>query len=805
MPSSHRPPPTERTYDIVVVGGGMAGIAAAVSAARQGSSVSLLHERPVLGGNASSEVRVNLEGANGGFHNRYFVESGIAEDMLLENLWRNPTGSADIWSALLLDVVLAEERLDLHLDTHVHDVEIDDNGSLVAVHAVTLGSERAWRMSAPVFVDATGDGSIAAWAGAESMRGEEAQARFAEPLAPSDDRPYTLGGTIQFMCKDTGREVPYVPPAFARQIAPHEPGRNRTADVWVQNPVLGGFWWLEYGGDLDTIADNAEIKHALLSEVYGMWDHVKNGTEWRDRNARLDLEWVGAVPGKRESRRIVGDVVLTEHHVLGTTRWEDGVAFGGWSIDRHPPRGFLDVDEPPCVQIHPPGLYQIPLRALYARDVTNLFLAGRDISATHIACCSTRVMLTCAHIGEAVGVAASLAVEHGFSPRQIAGDADALDRIHETLDRLGHYVPHRPVRADRPPVGTRTSASSVGTAKQTETTTRLSLARPRLLSVPVNGEQIDAIRIWLSAPHGCVLAWRLYEHGDPCSWLPADERSRGSITVQPGTAGWIAIPLSGIEMPTGYVHLGLAAEGDEVQLGAGDTRPLGPLSWRSESADLDARPIDRRKELGWHLPQHEEAAWGDSTAFVFSYWRRDGHGWGGPPGAAIAYVLEPERPIATVDAVLEPFERPTPRGIHAWVGEPAPGHMREGQWHFIDPEWLALDLDGPRDVSFVEVYFNSDVDRHLANLWYSHPPGRRAMPTLVSAFAVDVRVGDSWDEVARVDENHLRRRRIPIERTIEGMRIRCFATHGERYASIVDVRIALAGDAAADPSTNEGT
>ena len=131
-------------YDVVVIGGGMAGIAAAVTAARGGAHVALVQDRPVLGGNASTEVRVNLEGANGGVHNRFFVESGLPEDLLLENFWRNPTGSADHWGAVLLELVLDTAGLDLHLDTHAHTVELGEDGSINAVAALTLASERRW-------------------------------------------------------------------------------------------------------------------------------------------------------------------------------------------------------------------------------------------------------------------------------------------------------------------------------------------------------------------------------------------------------------------------------------------------------------------------------------------------------------------------------------------------------------------------------------------------------------------------------------------------------------------------------------
>src|SRR5262249_6938120 len=149
----------------------------------------------------------------------------------------------------------------------------------------------------------------------------------------------------------------------------------------------------------------------------------------------LDLEWVAAMPGKRESRRIIGDYVLREQDVMESRRFDDALGFGGWSIDRHPPQGFLDFDEPPSVHIHPPGIYQIPLRVLYARDIPNLFLAGRDISASHVASCSARVQLTCTSVGQAVGTALAKCRERGVPPRELAESRSCVQEVQRQLQR----------------------------------------------------------------------------------------------------------------------------------------------------------------------------------------------------------------------------------------------------------------------------------------------------------------------------------------------------------------------------------
>jgi hypothetical protein len=664
-----------------------------------------------------------------------------------------------------------------------------DERTIEAVEAYTLGSERAWRLEAPWFVDATGDGTVAFLAGAEYMYGEEARETFGEPLAPDEATELTLGGTMQFMCKDVGRPVVFEPPSFARKVTAEELERNRGVNVWQQAPVLGGFWWIEYGGELDTVTDNPEVKQTLLAEVYGVWDYVKNAPEWRERNANLDLEWVAAMPGKRESRRVVGDYVLVEHDITETRRFEDAVAMGGWSIDRHAPGGFKDVGALPCVQVHPPSVYQIPLRSLYARDVENLYLAGRDISSSHVVCCSARVMLTCAHAGEAVGAAAALSAARDVPPRRIVLERALLTELRTSLERRGHHIPFVPLAADRLPEGSRVTASSTAVLGHEVVTETLPLERPRMLSLPLVRPELEAVELWLQADEPFQLSWRLYGHRADGTWLPGPELARGSLACAAMPEGaWASVEVGRTSLPRGYVHLAFAADRPGVAVGASRERPLGPLTWRMAADDLDERPDDRRREAGWGLPQRIEE-FGDSAAYVFSYWRRDGHGWGGPPGSQIAFRVTPEQAPAPAAGVLEPWERPTPDGVHAWTGARREGRLEDGRFVFAEPEWLAVELPEAADVEAVDVYFNSDVERHLANLWYAHPPGLRAMPTIVSDLRVEVRDGGGWRELAAVAGNWQRRRSFRVGARIEAFRVVCLATHGEPCASIVDLRL----------------
>jgi hypothetical protein len=768
-----------RRYDVVVVGGGMAGIAAAVTAASEGATVALVQDRPVLGGTASPEVRVAVEGANGGHHNRFYSESGVAEDLLLENFRRNPTGSADHWHALLLERVLAEDRLDLYLDTFVSRVSLDDNGRVESVGAHTMGSERSWQLTAEYFVDASGDATVAFLAGADFMYGEEGQSQFNESLAPVEPSPITLGGTMMFMCKDIGRPVHFEAPAFARKVTPEELKVHRTPDVWSMSPILGGFWWIEYGGELDTIRDNPEIKQTLLAEVYGIWDYVKNAPEWRERNLNLDLEWVAPVVGKRESRRVIGDHVLTENDLMRPSRFPDAVALGGWSIDNHAPKGFLDVDKPPCVMVHPPSIYQIPLRSLFSRDVANLYLAGRDISTSHVACCSARVMLTGAHCGEAVGASAALSALRGRDPREIVSDSALLSELRARLQALGHYIPFVEIEADRLPKGTTFSSStngSLGIDLVDETT---EFDSPRMLSLPLVGPELDSVALWLQASRPFALWWRIHGHDPKGTWLPGDSLAAGTVECAAlPDGGWVALEHDMKDISPGYIHLACGTESSGVRLGMSRTRPLGPLHWAWDATtDPESRaPSDEPVEYGWER--------------TVSPWRRDDP-WEGNPRPTIAFRVSPPHVPGAAAFVGDPHERPTVNGVHAWVSETRDGiSTPDGRLEFDQPQWLRVALPNATSVEWIEIYFNSDVDRHLTNIWYQHPAGERAMSTLVADFTVSVDLPDgSSHEIADVCDNHRRRRRIPVGRTIVGWKITCTRSHGERYASIVDLRM----------------
>ena len=425
------------SYDVIVVGGGMAGICAAVSAARGGARTAIVQNRSVFGGNASSEIRMHICGANCHASKSDLRETGILEEILLENKSRNPYASFHMLDMILWEKVHMQKGLDFYLNTNMDDV-IAEGGKIKSIVCHQNSTETEHTLSAKIFVDATGHGTLGVMAGAASRMGSESRDEFQEPSAPEKADNYTMGNTLMFIAKDRGEEVTFVKPDWAYRFSeedlkyrPHETGISAHADgigivetdeeknfLPEITSVDSGYWWIELGGDYeDIISQGEEIRDELLKCLYGVWDHLKNVGD--HGIGQYDLEWAGMVPGYRESRRLEGDYILTENDIRSNRIFDDAVAYGGWPMDVHVPGGLLDFDSPASHVYNFEGCYTIPYRCYYSRNVDNLMMAGRDISTSKMAFSSVRLMGTCSVGGQAVGTASAMAVRYGCSPREV--------------------------------------------------------------------------------------------------------------------------------------------------------------------------------------------------------------------------------------------------------------------------------------------------------------------------------------------------------------------------------------------------
>lgn len=441
----------ELSCDVLIAGGGPAGVPCALAAARNGAKVILCQDRPVLGGNASSEVRMHIVGANAmSFRGKPLEteprEGGIIEEVRIENSVRNPQRSPSMMDLILYDLCRVEPNITLMLNTTVVGVELM-GGRITHALAERQSTEDRYRIAADVFVDCTGDGRLGAEAGAAFMEGRESKEQFHERLAQDHPDNQRLGSTLLFMGRRHDKPMPFVAPSWARKFKPQDLHNRLHATPGEEAPSLEyGYWWVEWGGTLDTIKQNETIRDELLAIVMGIWDYIKNGPEGTAagtdpfKASHWALDWFGFLPGKRESRRFIGRRVLTEQDVFGSTPFRDAIAFGGWPVDTHPPRGIDAPDEEPCTQHHVEHLYDIPLSCCVARDIPNLMFAGRNISATHVAFASTRVMATCAVVGQGVGIAAAHAVRNKLDPRNLPDDTAAVHAIQQRLLRDDAYL-----------------------------------------------------------------------------------------------------------------------------------------------------------------------------------------------------------------------------------------------------------------------------------------------------------------------------------------------------------------------------
>ncbi|WP_234735793.1 FAD-dependent oxidoreductase [Tellurirhabdus bombi] len=714
--------------DLVVVGGGLSGVSAAVTAARAGIRVTLVQDRPVLGGNSSSEVRLWVLGATShmGNNNRWAREGGFIDELLLENLYRNPEGNPLIFDTIVLEKVVSEPNIKLLLNTAVYEVEKKDAETISSLKAFCSQNSTSYDLVAPLFCDASGDGIVAFQAGAAFRMGAEAMEEFGEKFAPTAEYGELLGHSMYFYTKDTGRPVRFVPPSYALQDITQIP-RYKRFNAKEHGCQL---WWLEYGGRLDTVHDTETIKWELWKVVYGVWNHIKNSGLFPEAET-MTLEWVGQIPGKRESRRFEGDYMLTQQDIVEQRPHPDAVAFGGWSIDLHPADGVFS-EKPGCNQWHSKGVYQIPYRSYYSRNISNLFVAGRIISASHVAFGSSRVMGTAAHGGQAVGMAAVLCTRDALLPRDLTEPA-RMQELQTELLKTGQHIPglHLQDKDDLAQRATLSASSELVLDELPANGPLLPLSQSSAQMLPLSAGPVPQLTAYVTASQETTLTVELRRSSKAANHTPDVTLKTLEIPLQKGKQE-IDLNFDATMEEAGYGFV-MFMKNEHVQLQYSQLRLTGVLSvFNKVNAAVS--------NFGKQEPTE------DIGVDTFEFWTADRR----PKGHNIAMQITPGIQVFGVENLKNGIQRPTnqPNAYVAALSDPNPT--------------VTLSWTQPQQISRVELFFDGDFDHPCENVLMIHP--ETASPFCVKEYIL---CNDRKERIHHQLDNHQTRNTIQFETPVE--------------------------------------
>lgn len=704
--------------DFCIVGGGMAGVCAAITAAREGLQVVLVQDRPVLGGNASSEVRLWALGATShmGNNNRWAREGGVVNEILLDNLKRNAIGNPLIFDTVLLEKVVEEKNITLLLNTSVYEASKKSDAVIESVTAFCSQNSTTYHIEAPLFCDASGDGILGFIAGASFRMGAEQKEEFDEGFAPDvKDYGNLLGHSLYFYTKNIGRPVSYTAPSFAIKNA-GELHRIKNYQLTKHGPWL---WWVEYGGRLDTVHQSEEIKFELWKVVYGIWDHVKNSGAFPDAE-NYTLEWVGTIPGKRESRRFEGDYMLSQKDIVEQRDEYDAVTFGGWAMDLHPADGvYSDLNS--CTQWHSKGVYTIPYRCHYSKDIDNLFLAGRIISATHVAFGSSRVMLTCANGAQAVGHAAAICLKKNWTPRKLS-DKENIKMLQLQLNRNGQSIPRLDLEDTADLVRSAEISASSNLQfkgfKKADAWQRLKFSTAQIL--PLEADTSYEFTFEIDAAKDTDLKIELKASSSGKHFTPDKLIERRSISVSKGKQKVVYTNVETLQK-SGYAYICLV-QNEAIKVRLSDQRTTGIMTVQNKIS----------KEVSNFGRQDPPKDIGIDS---FEFWTPERR----PEGKNFALAIHPPLHIYNPDKLSNGQVRPTAKGLtNAWAA------TLEDENPKITMKW-----DNPRKIKTIRLFFDCDYDHALESTLWDHPEDK--IPFVIADFSVQ---GDTGKTLAKVTGNY---------------------------------------------------
>lgn len=741
----------ELTTQLAIIGGGVSGVCAAITAARQGLKVVLIQDRPILGGNASSEVRLWMLGATShmGNNNRWAREGGVVDEIMVENTYRNPEGNPLIFDTVLLDKVTTEPNITLLLNTAVYHVDKSSSDEISAVRSFCSQNSTEYIVKAPLFCDASGDGIVGFLAGAAFRMGAESKEEFGEKFAPSKEYGELLGHSLYFYSKDVGKPVKFVAPSYALEDITKVP-RFRNFNTKEFGCKL---WWLEYGGRLDTVHDSEKIKWELWKVAYGAWNYIKNSGNFPEAE-NLTLEWVGTIPGKRESRRFEGDYMIKQQDVIEQRLHDDAVAFGGWSIDLHPADGVFS-EKPGCNQWHSKGIYQIPYRSLYSRNVKNLFLAGRIISATHVAFGSTRVMATAAHAAQVVGLAAKLCLEKQLQPAALYHN-NHIKELQVELLKTGHHIPEVILNDDKDLVqqAAITASSELLLTELPESNLLKLLEVSVAQMVPLKKGKVERFIFYVEGEEPTVLEIELRVSSKTNNHTPDVVVNKKTLPIHTGR-NCLQIDFDAIIENTAYAFVTFI-KNPKVKLHFTDKRITGVLSvFNSVNKAVS--------NYGKQTPPE------DIGVDEFEFWcpkRR-------PEGQNIAFKyltgIDAFKAINIKNGIDRPVSYP-----NAWVAD----------WNDKNPR-LSIDWAEKQTIHQIDILFDTDYDHPMESVLMGHP--ENVMPFCVRNYSIK---DDKGNTVFKKEDNYQTFNSIRFEQPVTTTRLTIEVAHpsNEVPAAIFSVR-----------------
>ena len=781
-------------YDLVVCGGGIPGVCAAITAARREVKVALIENRPILGGNSSSLALVPPHGAAAFWHNRMAREGGIMEEVMIEYAARSPLAdNRRIWDMILQEWCVREPNLDLYLNTRVNDVEMEDN-CIQSVGVTQHSTETLYHLSAPLFVDATGDAYVADAAGAEFRVGREGREEFGERLAPESGDSKTLPCALYLIAHRRDNPMPFKAPDWAkkRESCGAFPHRPHVVDKFARGKRLNEegsaiqlFWWCSLGGERDIIKESETIQAELEAEAFGVWDHLKNHCTEETREALECYEavWWSPFPLRRESRRVMGDTMLIESDIFEPNLFEDRVSHGGWPVDVHPPEGLRSKD-PPCDQTFLNELYSVPFGIMYSRNIDNLMLAGRCISVSHVAMGSIRVMNSLGAAAQAVGMAASICIEKGAKPREVR--ERHMAELQQRLLKEDVYIISLPNQDPEDlALGASISTSSDLSVSAEKPDGFLELRYDLAQQLPLSKGRIETVSVLLKSARSdtCSVNIRIFESGKLARFDNRDALAEAELSIGPGEERWLDVEVNRVFNEKALLWICLGKQ-PGVSWGYSNQEAFNSRFAARFNGALEPKPSHGMARIApmkddWipinhngRLPR-ELHEWMEDTVGL-KYDRK--------VRAMFCCKITPSSKPYFGENVISGIAR-AEDWPNIWISNPSKGF----------PQDITLKWDGPQTVS--EVILTFDTDLCAPDRCFGWPREAYRFPFPVPQCVKDYRIlsrdGDNWQELLSIEGNYHRRRAHRLDDPVrtEELRVEILCTHGSNTARIYEIRV----------------